>query len=485
MTRRLMTLLALLPLGACAVGPDYQPPVATAPVTATFARAVATDPMGPLPDRWWSLYADPQLDALVEESLTHNSDLRIAAANVERAQALLRENRAARIPSTQISAGASYQRQGGTAVPPAAHGEARMIYNAGFDLSYEVDLFGRITRAIQAARADYEAAAATRDATRVTIAAATTQAYFDACLIGARIDVANRSLAQVSESYALTQRQVQLGVGSDFETSRAGVLVEQQRAAVAALEGLRQQALTDLTVLLGRPASQVPPAAGACRTAPRLAQPIPIGDGAGLIERRPDIRSAERVFAADTARIGVATAELYPSITLGGSVAAAGTSLAGATSRAGTAFGIGPLISWFFPNIAAARARIQQADAQARASLARFDGSVLNALGEVQRSLEGYDAELRRNQALRAAVSNSRRAFELAGVRVRYGSSSQLEQLDVERDLIDSEAALAQSDASVGEDQVALFRALGGGWQQAPIVDPKPTALQTSGSARR
>ena len=468
--KRLAAYLPLLALAGCAVGPNYRQPAAVAPAAAPFQAGLAVDPAGALPDRWWSLYADPVLDALVGEALAHNSDLRVAAANLERAQAVIRENRSALLPTTQITGGANRGRDTGG-------GKTTTVYNGGFGLSYEVDLFGRVRRSIEAARADAASLEATRDAVRVSIAAATTQAYFDACLLGARVDVANRSVALVSTSYALTKRQIALGVGSDYDLSRVGVLVEQTRAAAAQLDALRAQSLYDLTVLLGRPAIQVPPEALACRAAPRLTRAIPIGDGAGLIARRPDIRSAERSLAADTARIGIATADLFPTITLGGSVGATGTGLKSALSRQGVSFGFGPLISWFFPNIVAARARVAEAGADARASLARFAGTVLTALGEVQRALAAYDGEIRRNEALSAAVANSRRAYQLSGVRVQYGSISQLEQLDVQRDLIDTEAALAESDATLGDAQVQLFRALGGGWQDAPAIDPRPRAV--------
>ena len=467
----LLALAALLPLSGCAVGPNYRvrPPVPAA--AGSFQTGLGADPAGAPPTRWWSLYADPALDGLVEEALQHNADLRVAAANLERARAVLGEERAALLPSTQLSGGATYQRNAGTG------GKAKTIYSGGADLSYEVDLFGRIRRSIEAARADVAATEATRDAVRVTVAAATAQDYVDACLLGVRVDVANRSLQLVSESLAGVERQVSLGVGSSYEVSRQRVLVEQTRAAAVQLDGLRAQALYDLTTLLGRPATQVPPVALACRTAPRLTRPVPIGNGAALIARRPDIREAERILAADTARIGVATADLFPTITLGGNVSAAGTSIGQALSRSGVSFSVGPFISWFFPNIAVARARVRQASAQARASLASFDRAVLTALGEVQRALAAYDGEIRRNQALSDAVASSRRAFELGQVRVRYGSISQLELLDVQRDLITSESNLALSDATLGDDQIALFRALGGGWQDAPAIDPAPRAL--------
>ena len=252
---------------------------------------------------------------------------------------------------------------------------------------------------------------------------------------------------------------------------------EQQRAAISTLDGLRAQSLYDLTRLLGRPATDVPPAALACRTAPKLARPIPIGDGAAMIRRRPDIRSAERALAADTARIGVATADLFPTVTLGGNITAAGTGLKSATSRQGVSFGVGPGLTWFFPNIAAARARVREASAQTRADLASFDGTVITSLSEVEKALAGYDSEIRRNQSLVAAVENSQRAYQIALARVRLGSISQLELIDVQRDLVTTQSDLAESDAAVGDDQVALFRALGGGWQDAPAIDPTPRAV--------
>lgn len=510
--------LAAMTLAGCAVGPHYHAPVYAPAAAAPFAvPPAATDPAGALPPRWWSLYADPVLDALVDEALTHNSDLRVAAANLQRAQAVLREQRAVLLPTTQLTAAAVRGRggtgagasgtntgastaSGGSATsaapvgstggtssggatisPPSTGGVTETVYRGGFTFSYEVDLFGRVRRAIEAARADVAATEATRDATRVTVAAATTQAYLNACALGRELDVANQSLTLVAQSYDLTQRQLRLGAVSDYELARVGVLVEQTRAQVPQIEGLRAAALYDLTVLLGRPAAQVPDAAARCHAAPKLAVALPIGDGAALLRRRPDIRSAERTLGADVARVGVATAELFPTITLGGAINASGVGFKSATSRAGTSFGVGPLISWFFPNILAARARLAEAGADTRVSLARFDGVVLTALGETQKALAAYDAELRRNAALAAAFANSQRALDLSAVRVRYGTLSQLEQLDVQRDLIASQAALAASDATVSEDQVALFRALGGGWQDAPPIDPTPRAVIGTG----
>ena len=495
--RRVAILAAALALGGCAVGPHYREPVA-APATAAPLLTGATpgrDPAGELPPHWWSLYDDAALDALVAEALAHNSDLRVAAANLERAQAVLREQRGALLPTTTLTTAAVYGRggagqglntnavigsaAGGTTIqPPSTGGRTEWVYRGGGTFAYEVDLFGRVRRSLQAARADLAATEATRDATRVTVAAATTQAYLDACAIGRQIDVAQSSLKIVGESYAITKRQLELGAVSDYEVSRVGVLVEQTRALVPQLQGLRAAALTDLTVLLGRPATQVPDAAALCRTVPVLKAPIPVGDGAALLRRRPDVRAAERSLAGDVARVGVATAALFPSITLGGALNATGINFDTATSRTGVSFGLGPLISWNFPNLIAARARMQQAGADARASLASFDGTVLTALGEAEKALSNYQAELARNAALAQAQAASQRAYELSGARLKYGALSQLEQIDVQRDLISAQAALAASDATLVANQVAVFRALGGGWQDAPAIDPAPRAIE-------
>lgn len=511
--KKLSALSLTLLTGACTVGPHYHEPAATPASGAPFRTTGAgLDPAAELPPRWWSLYSDPALDALVEEALSHNSDLRVAAANLERAQAVLREQSASLLPvttenaavvrgrgSTTTAAGTNTANgaagagvgtvpagslTGTTITPPVTNGVTETVQRYGATFSYEVDLFGRVRSLIRSARADVAASEATRDATRVTIAASTTQAYLDACALGRELDVANQNVDVVQKSFTLTQKQKQLGSVSDYELSRVGVLLQQTRAAVPQLEGLRAAALYDLTMLLGRPANQVPDVAASCHAVPRLTRPVPVGDGVALFRRRPDVRAAERTLAGDVASVDVATAELFPTISLGGAINASGTSFKSATARSGFSWGFGPLISWNFPNLLAARARVQEAGAQARASLAKFDGTVLTALNEAEKALANYDAELRRNAALLEAQNASQRAYQLSGVRVRYGSISQLEQLDVQRDLISTQTALAASDATLAENQVAVFRALGGGWQDAPAIDPRPTAIDSSGGLK-
>ena len=208
-----------------------------------------------------------------------------------------------------------------------------------------------------------------------------------------------------------------------------------------------------------------PPELATCEAIPTINRPLPIGDGMALIRRRPDIRAAERNLAAATARIGVATADLYPSVSLGASLGATSRNVSGLFDSSGFRFSVGPLISWTFPNRQVARAQIAESDAAARGALATFDGSVLSALGEAETALNIYARDLDENAKLKVARDESRNAAALQARLTRGGLGSGLEQLDTERSLATAEAALAASDATIAADRVRLFLALGGGWE--------------------
>jgi outer membrane protein TolC len=239
-------------------------------------------------------------------------------------------------------------------------------------------------------------------------------------------------------------------------------------------EGERRTALFSLAVLTGRPPEDIDAAADACRSPPRLAQVLPVGDVKGLFRRRPDVRQAERRLAANTARIGVAAADLYPTIALGASIASASTSIGGLAARGNLIYGFGPLLSWTFPNTLVARAQVREARATASAALASFQGTILTALQDTENALTAYASELDRNDALREARAQARIAFGLADRSFRLGHISYVDLLTTESDLVNAEATLAGSDQALASDQVTVFKALGGGWRQAPVVEPLP-----------
>ena len=467
---RLLAISSLLAVAACAAGPNYvasqpKPAAAGAFVAATSPAFTAAEPVG----EWWRLYQDPVLDGLIADALTHNTDLRVATANLSRARALLREARAGRLPQTRVGVGANYTRLPADQVAPGAD-RTGSSFDVGLDISYELDLFGRVGRSIEAVRGDADAAAAARDAVRVVVAAETARAYADAAAAAERLQVAERSVTLIEQTLNVTTKRFEAGRGTRLDVARVASLVAQQRATLPPLRAERDGALFRLAVLTGRAPAELPPAAVARQTILRLDQAIPVGDGRALISRRPDVREAERRLAAETARVGVATADLYPQISFGGSVGATGPSLGDLFAGGPFRWLLGSLINWSFPNQEANRARVEQSEASAAAALAQFDGTVLRALEETETALSAYVHELDRRIALNAARDQAAIAARLARLQLREGKIDSLAVLDAERSLAQSEADLALSDERIASGQIDLFRALGGGWQRGTIT---------------
>lgn len=469
MTRSiLLSATAAVALSGCMVGPGYVSPTPTAPSQAPFLEAGASPAFtgDQPPGEWWSLFGDPTLDALVGQALAANTDLRVAAANLAQARAVLKEAQAGRLPTTSIGAGGTYARQSGatTGVGPV-EGES---YDVGLDVGYQVDLFGRVESAIRASRAGADAVQAAFDLTHITVAAETTRAYADVCAFNRQLAVANDTLRIQEQTFDLTRRLFEGGRATRLDTGQAGALLEQTRATLPTLEAQRAAALYRLAVLTGKPPAEAPQAALQCQAPPELDRPIPVGDGASLLARRPDIRRAERQLAAAAARVNVATADLYPSISIGGAIGSTAGSVSGLGRSDNFRFSIGPLISWSFPNIAVARSRLKQAEAGADAALATFDGTWLAALQETESALANYAGELDRLAALRRAADEAGEAARIARLRYQAGREAFQVVLDAERSLAQIRASIAQAEQQRSTSLVALFLALGGGWQ-APV----------------
>lgn len=419
---------------------------------------------------WWRLYNDPVLDGLVQQALLANKDIAIATANIAIARANLRGARSERLPQTNLSAGAQYGRPDGLNRNPGQGSDWAL--STGFDVAYEVDLFGRVRRGIEAARADVGAAEAERDSVEVIVAAETARAYGDILSSQRRLDVARHTVDLLDQSVDLANKRFEAGRTSRLDLARISALRDQQRAKLPEIEADLEGATFRLATLTGQPPAKRPVTQGDGHLL-QLTQPIPIGDGRALLARRPDVREAERRLAASTARVGVATADLYPKITLGGSIGAAATSLASLFTGGAVGFLAGPLLSWGFPNQEAARARVAGAEAQSKADLARFDKTVLTALEETETALSRYSNQIQRRQALQSARDQAEEAARITRAQLREGRADSLAVLDAERTLAQSESDLADADAKLVDTQVDLFRALGGGWQgQAAQQEP-------------
>ncbi|HEX9464001.1 MAG TPA: TolC family protein [Alphaproteobacteria bacterium] len=465
---RSAALIALL-VNGCTVGPDYHVPadaVANAP-EATGAFVNRDSPAfaeAPLSDHWWRLYDDPRLDGYIQQALAANTDLRAAEANLQRAVAVIREARAAQTVSTTIEASVAKTKAGGI----DALSFPGWNYALGLGLAYPLDLAGGIRRTVEAARADAESVQAVRDQVRVTIAAAVARNYVAVCSANRSIAAARHVVDVQSRTLDDIRRLFREGRNTAFDVTRAETPVNQSAAAIPPLVAQRQAALYALTALMGRPVADYPRELEDCPEPPPLRQPLPIGDGVALIRRRSDVRSAERSLAAATAAIGVETAQLYPQVSIGG---AAG--FAGPFETFGHSFGtipsfgghIGPVLSWTFPNISAARARIAEAGAAAQTANAQFDGTVLTALQQTETALDGYVREIDHNRELSQARDSAAKATDQARTLFRFGRIGFLDVLTAEASLATAETALAASDAAIADAQVNVFLALGGGWE--------------------
>ncbi|CAM2159244.1 TolC family protein (plasmid) [Pararobbsia alpina] len=471
-TRRYVAVIAaftLTVLAGCAeVGPDYKIPE-NAVVNAPEAQGefvsgnakVSID--APLPDHWWRLFDDPVLDKLVQGALASNTELRIAQANLERSHALLSEAQDAKDIIVAADASTSYTQQSAEASLSHIEPPRHEIYNTGITMSYDLDLWGGIRRGIEAASAQTEAAQAARDLVRVNVAAETARAYSDLCNAGYQIDVLEQVIAVQEQTIALSRQLVANGRAPSFDTVRQQSPVDSNRALLAPLHARQRNAAFRLATLQGQPPEDYDKTLLDCHKPLTLSTLIPTGDGRALLARRPDVRAAERQLAAATAEIGVATADLYPDVKLGASVGSTGAA-ASAFGPLTNRFAVGPLVSWDLHRTAI-RDRISAAQAQARASLARFDGTVLTALRETESSLNDYAAALDRLQSLETARDEAKVVNDRTHVLREGGKVGGLVALDAQRTWVTSELAVATAEQGVNNDQIATFLALGGGWE--------------------
>lgn len=465
-------LVALGALGpACNVGPDYKGPPKTAVVHRPTAQGVfvsANDPSlstgaaneGP----WWQLYQDSVLDELVAAAFEANTDLRIAEANLARSRAALMAVRSGQLPQVRIDSAVRYGHPSGESLLHFEPVPAAWLYDAGIDVSYEIDLVGKLRRGVEAAKAEDEAVQAAVDLTRITVAAETARAYADVCALGHELGVARSSVELEEEFDDVTRRLVDAGRRSTLDLTRSQAELERLRSLIPPIEARRNISLFRLAVLTGKPPAEFPRSAMGCERPLRLTTPIPVGDGAALLRRRPDIRQAERSLAVATAKIGVATAELYPTVGIG--LGIGGTGLLEHIGEASTIrAGLGPFISWKLPNASLARAKIAGAEAEANAALARFDATVLNALLETEGTLTTYARDLESHGSLERSRDKNGEAEQQSRVLYTGGREGYLDSLDARRSLANAESTLARSETKLSTDQILLFLALGGGWQ--------------------
>ena len=462
------TLTAAALTGCMTVGPNYQRPQVETPGQWPGANAAEA-----LSSTWWKAYGDPVLDQMIDEALVHNLDLRRAIARVDEARGALGITRADQYPGVSAKASASRNRisqESITTVPPGADPKYN-DYQATLNASYEIDFWGKYRRATEAGRAELLGSQYNREAVRLALITDVAKSYFSLRALDAQVAITRRTISTRLASTALQRMRFEAGVASEFDLRQVEAEAAQAQALLPTIE--RQLAVqeTALAVLLGRSPRAIveqPVERGAAMDALTAPPPVPSGLPSELLERRPDLRQAEQSLVAASARIGVAKAAYYPSISLSGFFGAESSTLSGlfdaqarvwqvAGSAAQTVFDAGRTRS----QVGVAEARQQQALAQYQSAIRNAFKDAVDALVAQRKARESMEAEQSRIDALQSSM-------QLAQLRYDNGISSLLDVLIAERALLDAQLNRVEAQRAQLAATADLFKALGGGWDGLP-----------------
>jgi multidrug efflux system outer membrane protein len=475
MTRKptLLLLLSSLLLAACAVGPDYKPPETEAAERFDHLEPDAFSTEATVA-KFWTLFEDETLVRLVDDALAANHDLRIALTRVAEARALRGETRLDLAPTVTASAGYSDQRQANAQLIPGVPRDQE-LYDAGFDAFWELDFFGRIRRGVEASDAELDAAEASLRDAQVIVTAEVTRTYFELRGQQQQLDVARRNVENQRETLELTNVRLEAGRGTELDTSRAQAQLSGTLASIAPLETAVARSIHRLGVLTGREPGALREVLAPSKDLPVIPRIAAVGDPASLLRRRPDIRVAERQLAASTARIGVAVADLFPRVSFTGSVGLVADSFDGLGDSGSDTYFIAPGISWAAFDLGRVRARIAGAQARADGDLLRYEQTVLRALEETENSLVTHARARQRLEHAEDAAGASGKAADLARLRFEGGTSDFLQVLDAERTQLEADDRLAQTRTEAATSLIAVYKSLGGGWENTPM--PRQSAV--------
>lgn len=480
---RLITAGVLL-LSACTVGPDYIPPEMPEP------EAWHSQLKDGLTDRtseqetlthWWTTFNDPVLNDLIKKSVEGN-------LNLKQAQSKLREARAARgVSQSELfpTIGASGSATRSRTSENSNTGMEVDLYRAGFDAGWEIDIFGGVRRSVEASTADLQAAEASLQNVFVSLMAETALNYVELRTFQTRLDVAEANLKAQQETFILIKSRREAGLSDELSVQQARYNLENTRSQIPGLRSNIEANKNRIAILTGR-------TPGALEGMLNIHQPIPVtppavavGAPAETLRRRPDVRLAEKELAAQTARIGVAEADLYPKFKLFGTIGLESIDSADLFQSASRFYSWGPSISWNIFRGGAIRKNIQVQTERQNQALLVYEATILKALGEVENALTAYAEEQLRRERLLEAVDAAQKAESLAQAKYKAGLVEFSNVLDAQRSLLSFEDALAQSDGAVTSNLISLYKALGGGWTnmrpEEKINNDQATADQNDG----
>jgi multidrug efflux system outer membrane protein len=491
--------LLIVTVVGCMVGPDYKPPAMKLPAqwNGSDQQMKEAAKQGSKTDltSWWQAFDDPLLNAVIAQALSSNLDEKIALARIREERAYVVISRAGLYPSIDTSG--YYTRQRYSANTPFGFFPQVLprdenIYEAGFDASWELDVFGGIRRGVEASKAELAASIENARDVRVTLLAEVARDYVAVRALERRLQIARANLRDQGDSLRLAQARFEQGFAPELDVFQARSLLETTQAQVPELESELAQTVHQIGVLLGREPDALQAQLSDLAPIPGIADPdaiavqIPAGLPSDLLRRRPDIRAAEREIAAATARVGVATADLFPKFSITGTAGLESIGVGDFFFGTSRMWQVGPSMTWPIFEGGRIRANIEVRNAQEEQALLSYRKTVLVALAEVEDALVAYAKERTRHQALAASAEDFKRSALLARDRYEEGYDTYLDVLEAQRSLYAAQDSLAQSDQQIIGDLIAIYKALGGGWQTDPQTRlvSEPVHMQGSQSSK-
>lgn len=413
---------------------------------------------------WWAQLNDQQLNQLIDQALAHNHDIRIAQASLRESRALLRHSRMDWFPTVEAEVGGNREKLSED-IRPAGSPRISETYHAGFDASWELDLFGRINNQVKLSQAQLDARLADVRSAQITIAAEVASAYITLRGNQYLLAVAENNVRNQQESYRLVQAFAEVGRSDQFDIARARAQTEVTQARIPGLQAEVNIALNRLGVLTNQPSPELKAQLAQSQSLPSLPTAVAVGNPLEMLKRRPDIRRAEFALRGAVAEYNVRVADLYPRVTFNGGLGYLSSDWSRLGEDETERFSFAPSIHWAAFNLGRVQAQIDAADARTQTRVAEFELSLLRALEETDNALQNFSREEERRARLQDAAQASTQAARFARQRFEIGTSDFLSVLDAERSQLDISAQLAQSETQLLLNLIAVYKALGGGWQ--------------------
>jgi NodT family efflux transporter outer membrane factor (OMF) lipoprotein len=472
-----LPLVALLAVGGCMVGPNYSRPATTMPSAyrellsrPTTAPSLAID-QNAAEIRWWRRLGDPELTNLVERSVQANYSIAVAEARLREARAGRQMAQSLLYPQVSLGASALQFRGSDSVFSLPGMSSESSLFQIGFDAAWAVDIFGGIRRGVESAKANEQAAAADRRGVVLMVAAETARAYLELRGTQLQLQIAQATLDEQRQTLSVTEDKHRNGLASDLEVLRAQTEVESTAAQIPPLQAASRQYIHVISTLLGEEPTALSPELEQPAPIPAVSGQVEVGIPSDLLRRRPDIQAAERQLAVATAAVGVATAQLFPQMVLGGTGGLATRNTRDLFNGNSNYYVGGPFVNWTVFDGGLREAGVKLSEAQVDAAKADYQDTVLRAFREVESSLVAVDRAQEQVSDLKRLSASAREAAAIARRDYERGILDQLTVLDAQRQSNRADMLLAQGQTQLVVDTVTLYKALGGGWE---IAEPAP-----------